>query len=454
MGKTKDTLVERTFSYITENGLANPGETVLVALSGGADSVCLFDILMKLSKRLDINVCAYHLNHMIRKEAGRDESFVEEFCRERGARLFSERADIPEIANEKNLGLEQAGREARYERMEKIADENGIEKIATAHHLSDNAESVILNMARGAGLKGLCGIEPERGRLIRPILFASKEEILEYMKEEDLSWVEDESNSDISYARNRIRHRVIPELEQINEKAQRNIERLSETCREYLNFIEECLSSVEITGHEGFASVSFDEFSSLHPVMKKHLLFKMAEAASSSKDVGSAAVKAVLKCAERGESSFDVSTSNALVFRRRYERLICEKDRKPTKLEKTVICPGKLLVTEEFSLVLENGTAGENNCLKYIAKNRINGTLYVRGRKPSDAFTPFGFDGTKSVKKYMIEKKIPKEKRDSVPILFDDDGILAVCGLDIADRAKTESTTDEVLFINYKPARK
>ena len=201
---------------IDEYGMIKKDDCITAALSGGADSVCLLIILKELSDKYSFTLDALHINHCIRgKESDRDEEFCRNLCKKYDIPLTVIRTDVPAAAAESKKSLEETARDIRYKAFEKHAGDKG--KIATAHTVSDNAETVILNMARGTGLKGLCGIPPVRDNIIRPLIDVTRQQIEDYLKSMNQGFVTDSTNLSDDYTRNRIRHKIIPELLKINE---------------------------------------------------------------------------------------------------------------------------------------------------------------------------------------------------------------------------------------------
>ena len=211
-------------------GMVPPsGGTMLVAVSGGRDSVCLLHYLATMPR--DFSVAAAHLDHGQRPTAGRDVAFVRQLCRELDVPLTVERADVPALARQRGVGLEEAGRMARYDFFRRTADSLGAQRIATAHHAADQAETVLLNLVRGTGMQGLAGIPPVRGRIVRPLLETSRDDIETYLKTHGLSHVEDETNRDTSLGRNRLRREVMPGLLSLHPGAAASICRTAELLR-------------------------------------------------------------------------------------------------------------------------------------------------------------------------------------------------------------------------------
>ena len=214
------------------------GETVLCAVSGGRDSVCLLHYLASLGRRRSFAVAAAHYNHLMRPTAGRDEAFVAGLCRELGVPLYVERGDVRAIARQEGWGVEEAGRRLRYDFLERTADAIGASRIATAHHLSDQAETVVLNLLRGTGPEGLAGIPPVRGRLIRPLLQTPRQEIEAYLTAHGLGHVEDETNDSMDFTRNRLRQEVWPLLVLLHPAPERSIARAAAILRRENVFLD------------------------------------------------------------------------------------------------------------------------------------------------------------------------------------------------------------------------
>ena len=201
---------------------------VLCAVSGGKDSMCLLEMLRGLAPVYGFELCCAHFNHKLRgKESDRDSAFVEAYCKERDIPCYVGSDDVSAYAEENGLGIEEAARTLRYAFLEKTADEIGALCIATAHTAPDNAETLLLNLVRGSGLKGLCGIPPVRGKIIRPLLQTTGEEVLKYLEEKGIPHVEDSTNETDDYTRNRLRHRVVPELRSLNEGLRKMLSALS-----------------------------------------------------------------------------------------------------------------------------------------------------------------------------------------------------------------------------------
>ena len=231
-------LKQRMLNFCDRESLLQPGGTVIVGLSGGADSVCLFRLLSDISKKAGISLVAVHVHHGIRgEEADRDERFASELADELGVPFESVRVDAPVCAKEKGLTLEEAARNLRHTELESIRSERGAYAVALAHHKGDQVETVLMNIFRGTSPVGLCGMEAKKDHIIRPLLFATKEEILSYLSENNYSYVEDSTNSDTNYSRNMIRNILIPQIEKEYPGASNHIAALASDMVNWRDFI-------------------------------------------------------------------------------------------------------------------------------------------------------------------------------------------------------------------------
>ena len=235
-------LENKILETIKKYNLITSGDTILVAVSGGPDSMCLLDNLLKLKDVLEVKeIVVAHLNHMIRQEAKEETEYVEEYCNKNNIRCFVKYEDIIKEAKEQKIGTEEAGRKARYDFFERIASKTNADKIAIAHNKNDNVETVFMHMLRGSGISGLTGIKPYReGKYIRPLIKCSRDEIEEYCTKEKLNPKYDKTNNDNTYTRNRIRNELIPYIKkEFNPNIIETIDRLSELILDEENYMQE-----------------------------------------------------------------------------------------------------------------------------------------------------------------------------------------------------------------------
>jgi len=253
--------------------LIPPNSAILVAFSGGIDSSSLAVALQRLKEPLKIKRLALlHINHLLRgEESYRDENFARDFAQKYSFGLFVERVDVPSLTKERGGNIEAVAREERYRLFEEVRKREGFDLVATAHHLGDLVETIILWLTRGTGLEGLLGFEPMEGNIVRPFYLATRQEIEDFAKKRALEWVEDSTNYDLSLARNRIRHRVVPELKAINPNLEESVLRMREILKEENELLEKlvqtALLKVKEEGREGFLK--------LEPALQRRVVMKL-----------------------------------------------------------------------------------------------------------------------------------------------------------------------------------
>ena len=271
-------MVKRVRDYIDKMNFIQPGDTIAVGVSGGADSVCLLSMLRELYSRDEVHLLAVHVNHNIRKEAKADEEYVQFLCERLDVEFRAVSVNVEEYAGEHSVSTEEAGRRLRYQAFEDaLADVPPIRrKIAVAHTMDDNAETMLLNLFRGSGVRGLGGIAPQRGYIIRPIRCLRRYEVEEYLQSRNIDYCTDKTNEEDTYTRNRIRHHILPEaVRQINEKA---IEKMNDTAEQiclaedYIGISVNDAYGECVIQQEGLLVIKGEEYARLHPYIQSRLL--------------------------------------------------------------------------------------------------------------------------------------------------------------------------------------
>lgn len=301
-------MLERVRRFITENRLFMPGSRVVAGFSGGADSVCLLEMLRLLAPELSLTVFALHVHHGIRgEEADGDAAFAAAFCGKRGIALRTVYRDIPAEARRRGMGLEEAGRLARREELARALRELSADAAALAHHKNDLAETMLFQLARGTGLAGLSGIPAKSGSFVRPLLCLTRAEIEQWLRGRKLTWREDSTNTDTAYARNRIRHEVLPELAEVNARAVAHIAEASAEIREAAEYLESllpdkwrrCAAGAPECGRS--ILLRADAFLSEPPLFQRMLAREAFRRLGGLKDLGKVHVEAVLDLMRGGE---------------------------------------------------------------------------------------------------------------------------------------------------------
>lgn len=421
---------------------------ILVGFSGGSDSSALLHMLKVYSEESGAPIYAAHINHGIRGiEADRDEEFCRGVCEALGIELFVLRADLPSIAKERGESLETAARNVRYEYFEKIMTEKDIPLLATAHNANDNLETMIFNLCRGASLSGICGIPETRqcegGRVIRPILHMPKDRILRYCKENALSFVTDSTNTDTDYTRNMIRAEIIPSLCRINSGAVKNSARLSRSL--YADSL--CLESMKDMFLEGLAenfSVETEKLNGSPDAIVNRALISLYSDISEGGSLESVHVDAMRRLSRNAVPHSSISLPRNIEAIIENGRLWLRKKEEKTKTEAYSIplSEGSTRISQTNCEIIIANSQNTKNVYKnsismFLASAKIKGGLYARSRLPQDKILMGGMH--KSVKKLMCDKKIPIDLRPRLPIICDDDGIVAIPYVGIRDGAKGDS---------------
>jgi len=442
----------KTLEWVRRLGLLVDGDTVLIALSGGADSVCLARALLALCERLEIKLAAAHYNHRLRGDASeRDEAFVRQFCRSFALPLTVGAGDVAEAARQTERGLEETARDMRYAFLEATAREIGATKIATGHHADDNAETVLLHLLRGAGLRGLAGIPPRRGPIVRPILVLERQEIEMYLAELGQSFVEDATNQDTTLRRNALRHQVLPVLRAQNPALAETILRQSEHLRQDNRYLDglaqktfgrlqqegngETRTSPLPQGREDIC-LPVAALVALDPAIASRVINLAAQRVDGRADASH--VRQVLRIAAGDDPSAETAVGGGIVVRRVYDRLIFGACGKAPSFA-PVILPemGTVLIPGTGCTVTVGADFSKTSAFRFKSI-AICGRITVRPRQTGDMIRLVGRGGTKTVKKLMIEEKVPARERESWPIFVDEAGVIAVYRIGIDERVAPE----------------
>lgn len=437
---------------IDKYGLIDKGQRVLVGLSGGADSVALLHVLLKLAPERGFELCAAHLNHGIRgEEAQRDQRFVQELCKGLGVPLICEETDIPAVARSEGKTLEQAAREKRYEFLRRAAGELGADKIAVAHHMDDQAESIMLHLIRGSGLKGLIGMEPALGDIIRPLLWARRSEIEEYAEQNGLQYCIDSTNLERDASRNRIRLDLIPYIqENLNSRFAEGLCSMGELLRqdeEYLHGLARDALK-EARTQEGYDRAALAALPL--PVKSRAIRIAVSEAGAET-DVERCHIERIMDMltaktgahADIPHISVWVSYGSICFGAPQNAR---EVDAPFNTEGKTAFCGGFF-----FAEAAEGGII-KDNAVAYMDRDKLPSGLRVRTRRDGDRFRPVGSPGGKKLKDFFIDRKAPRERR-GIPMLFSGNEALFIPGYGISDRVKVDEGTIRVLRVTYTEER-
>jgi len=449
--------------------MIHTNEKVVIGVSGGADSVCLLLLLHMYSKTHPCLLHAVHVNHMIRgKEADSDQAFVEKLCAQLSVPCTTKTVDVPLLAKERHESLEEAGRKARYDCLLEIAKAEGA-VIAVAHHKNDNAETILLNLVRGTGIRGLSGMQAvgmmDGIRIIRPLLKNSREEIEAFLTEHGIPFRTDETNLDDGYARNAVRLNVMPELSKINERVAEHIAETAAQLSEIEEFLTaETLKSYQrVTGDGEAITLSVSEMEQLPAAILKRVVHKaIADAAGSAKDISSSHINDVI-CLMRLQSGRKISLPYGLTARRQYDEILITEEAEEDAPAEPLITISKEELKEEkdFSLPGQKKISfrlvdvDDSNRAELIRKNlytkafdydTIKGTINVGEKVPGDRI--FLRNGMKTVKKFFIDEKIPATERKKILLLKDSESVMWIIGFRISEPHKITNQTKHALIVN------
>lgn len=430
--------MDEILDFIKANKLVKKGDVVGVGVSGGVDSMCLLHYLNSVKDILDVDVVGIHINHGIREESYDEAKFVLDKCKEMGVRVYKFTIDSNKIAKEKKVSLETGAREGRYGVFEALVKKDIVDKIALAHHMSDQAETILMHLFRGAGIKGAKGMEPIRdGIYIRPMLNISKEEILEYASLNNIEYVEDASNNDNSYSRNYMRNVVMKDILARWPNAIEAINNFSRTVCEDDDYIDANIDLNSLVVDDKVVQLPCSVFR-LHSAVYSRLVFKALSIIGVKKDIERKHIEIIKDLALNLDNGKKVKLPLDVSVRKEYgfltfENVFVEKPvlRKPNKcfsfdVENFGTVTIKRVKTDDLS----NGL--------YFDYRKVPKDAYWRFREDGDVFEKFG-GGTKKLKSIFIDKKIPLRKRDYIPVLASGNEVYVIAGVAISEKVKVEN---------------
>ena len=447
-------------TYVIENHLILPGDRLVLGLSGGADSVCLFFLLLAMREELSFTFACVHVHHGLRGvQADEDERYARELCEQHGISFQSFHYRVAELAQKNGCSTEEMGRTVRYQAFEQVLRERGFNKIAVAHHMTDQAETVLYHLCRGSGLTGLSGMKPVSGNRIRPLLCVRKEEITAYLTARRIPWREDATNGEAAYTRNRIRSSVLPCLKElVNPASVEHIASTAEILSEAENYIrKQAQEQWEHCGRmqEGRVSLAAEYLNGLDIVIRKQILFLALDAIGMGRrNLQAVHIHMLLRLAE-GQSGHEICLPGGVrVSRTQKELLFSEQTCVQEAWEALQVTAGEYELPDGRGILsLSEPVRAEEIPQKEIAKNSQNGytkwfdydkikdTLRLRTRAEGD-YLEFSEAGLKKrLKSYMIDEKIPKQERNQVWLLADGSHILWVLGYRISEYYKIKPDT-------------
>jgi tRNA(Ile)-lysidine synthase len=444
---------------ILDHKMVQDGDVVVVAVSGGADSVCLLRILYELRDTLDMSLIVAHLNHGLRPlEDEKETEFVSDLAGEFNLPLAQEKAH--NLRRIPGTSLEEEARIIRYNFFEKVLSEHDAQKVALGHNMNDQAETVLMNLLRGSGLRGLSGIPPIReNRYIRPLIQVTRDEIHAYLREKNMSFIVDSSNLEKKYLRNKIRLDLIPLLLSYQPRFIEHLGELASLCREKNQLIEQearkCLKKATLHVSQGVMDLSIGVIRDL-PMSTRFDVIREAikQIRGTLRRINGEHVKAVSDLINNPKPQVRASLPEKLVVTKTYERLRFATDAEAEieDFSYRIEHMGSIHIPETNQvLFLEEVTkrdfseSSPSPHVAFVDLDRIAWPLWVRNFRIGDKFMPLGMKGSKKVKDVFIDKKISREERKRMLILADGNNIIWVCGIRIDERYRVRGSTRRIL---------
>ena len=449
--------MKKVCEYIKQNNLLEKGDNIILGVSGGADSVCLLYIMNELGSEYALNITAVHINHMIRETADRDEIFSKDLCEKLGIKFVSYKTDCPAVSERDGISLEEAGRNERYRLFNETGEkEYGKDnyKIAVAHHMDDLAETLIFNMARGTGISGLSGVKCKSGNIIRPFLCVTRAEIEEYLNIKDVTFMTDETNLSDDYARNKIRHKIIPTMNEITEKAVNHMASCAGQLGEIEDYLKIQTDSLweKYVKEEKNAEAGNTEILLLeallgeHPALIKRVIHRaLTIVAGRARDISAVQIEAVLNLFE-----LQTGRKRDLIYNMEAIRVY---EGVQIMIKKEVSDEEKKDALAKLHFEIKDRDFSQNIptdlYTKWFDYDKIKYSLNVRFRKEGDYLTINDANAKKLLSDYMTNEKIPSDKRDEIPLLADKDHILWVVGHRISNYYKVTDETKKIVEATY-----
>lgn len=483
-------MLEKIARFCQKHALLAPHDHLVVGVSGGADSVCLLHLLLRLKSKLALTLTVAHLNHQLRGFASQaDEAFVKSIASQWQLPIFAQSQDVAKIASTHKQSLEEAARQTRYAFLYQIAVTVGASKVAVGHHADDQAETVLMHLLRGAGVSGLRGMLPvsplpnhidsetisdQPLHLIRPLLAISRSEIDLYCQEHGLSFRHDASNDEAMFLRNRLRHELLPYLETYNPNIRGLLQQTAAIIAGEMELLElqkdQAWQSILKTETSNDLTLDLSVWLQLPLALKRATLRRAVEQVKGDlRNIGFEHIETAIETIEQGHTSTQVNLPSQVVISRRYETLIVTQigvNRPPpatphlTQMSSLPVpIPGIIaLPGTEWQLMTDLWPARHLNAVQwtqadaweaYLDAAQVN-TPILRPRKPGDRWQPLGLGGQQQkIKTFMINAKIPANQRDYIPLLVSNDQVLWVCGYRVAEVAAIRPTTEQVVYFKF-----
>lgn len=438
-------MLKKLNEFIKSNELFDSDHKLLVATSGGIDSVVLCHLLIEAEYNISIAHCNFNLRG---EESNKDENFVKELASNFKVAFYAKSFNTTAFASKNKISTQLAARQLRYDWFSDLCANNGVDFILTAHHASDQSETMLYNLTRGSGISGIRGILKKNQNIIRPLLFTTKEKIIQYAQQNQLNWREDESNQEDKYSRNLIRNKVIPELKKINSSFDKTMTRNADRYQMIEAFIAEeaqKIKSEHLIESTDECILNLDWLTDKNRVLLYHIL--------SEYDFNHFQSENIFDSTEHS-GSFFYSKKHKLTIDR--NRLYISKKEENEELNIVLHEDDKSIIIEQhqftFSLKKKTEVSISNNKnIAYLDSEKIDYPIMIRNWCNGDRFIPLGMKSEKKLSDFMIDEKIPVNLKKRLPIFTSNDKIFWIAGQRIDHRFRITDSTNDVLIINMEP---
>lgn len=458
-------LLDRFQKDLLSGGFVRKGERILLAVSGGLDSVVLLDFFSKSGQELELELAVVHLDHGIRGEASeRDMTFVHNLAQKYELAFYGEKVDTVKFAHKHKYSLEEGARILRYQFFEAMLDLTGFSKLATAHTANDQAETVLDRLLRGSGIAGLSGIPPMRGPFIRPLLLFTRKELEQYADTNTLQHVRDFTNEELGYRRNRIRKELLPYLKrEFNPNLIRTLNRTARVLNENEQFLESYVKEIFPTVvrlHKKYKIIlDIERFLSYFNALKKYIIFHALEELSIPRNhLNFSKLDHTLELITSRKIGTRVALNPTCQIRIDHDGIVIKKEYKSQPKLEIDIFEDSGIQFQGFQFnwrVIDqdsfNGFSKDHN-VEYFDFRQTGSHFFLRNFLPGDRFIPLNFSGHKKVSDFFTDRKIPHHIREEIPIWESEQAIMWICGYGIDDRFKVTEETREILKLEMSEA--
>lgn len=454
---SSDTFIDKVFSAIQKYEMLRDEEKILAGLSGGPDSVCLLHVLHRLKDRLALDLAALYIDHGLRPDETKGEvEFCRRLCEELSVDFLSRPIDVNTYAKEQGSNLQEAARELRYMTFESVAYEIGAKKIALGHTIDDQLETFFMRMFRGSGPKGLSGIPPVRGIIIRPLLDVDREDIENYLKQEHKSFIMDSSNLKKDYLRNKLRLELIPEMKKMAPHITQSIARTMDILREEEKYFEiiiaKTLMKLISRKTDKRIELFLSPLEAMNRVILRRVLRRALDETRGLRGIEFVHIENIIELVKHGRQGDRICLPRGLRAVKDYATLIFTSEI-PEKLGSFILnVPGKVVLKEigaviEASIEHDGEQHGRERTTAVFDAGKTGTELTIRSREKGDFFYPAGFGKKKKLQDYFVDEKVPRDERDAIPIVITGNDIVWIAGYRGDERFKVSDSTKMFLKI-------